>query len=426
MSKKNQEKKAGRFVSKHQLSKWQRQKRLRNITMGAGLAVIVAVVVIVGLGFYNSEIRPYTRTAIRVNNATFSVRYLINMLRLYGGGSQDLPQDIVADQVISIIEQQELIRQGAVDLGMQVKRSDIVAELKKNEQPATKEIVDIQTASALIDKLRTDYFKPKVAANQPQVNVQAMLLESQDAAQQAVDRLKAGEAFDTLADALSKEGITKSKKGDLEWLAGHEADLLITSDNVGNLMLAAPTGISGPYYDDSVVKDYGYWVIKVLEKTDASADGTTPKRVHVEGILTGSPADAQSVIEKLKSGEDFATLAKEVSLQPGVKEGASSPDLGWTDYSDSLTDYQKSLFDLPLSEFSGPLADSEQQTKGGYWVFNILEKDGNKALTDQQMSVLVGDLVNKWAEGLPKDSKNKIEVVMSNEQKQFAILQALG
>ena len=428
MTRRRRDSKPERFVSKRQLSKWQRQQRTRKIITIVGLAVIVAVVAILGVGYYSAEVRPYTRAVIKVNDTTLNMRYYINVLRLYrGNGQSGIPDEYLPDYVASQMIQQELVRQGAASLGMQVERSDAEAKLTKANVPVMRETVDSQVTSDLVDKLREEYFTPKVAVNQPQVHVQAMLLESADAAQQMKARLAAGETFDNLAEELSKEGITKSKKGDLGWVAGHEAELLLGSEKVGSLMLGAAAGsISDPVYDDTVTKGFGFWVVRVLEKTDASSDGATPKGVHAEGILVGSEQEARDVMENLNAGADFEALAKEVSQQYGVKDGTTSADMGLINYSDTLSVFEKTLFDLPVGTVSGPISDSSSQTKGGYWLFNVLEMDDNRALTADQVNVLVGDLLNKWAADLASDPNNKVQNLLDPQMKYFALQQALG
>jgi len=425
VAKRQRQNKPQRFVSKHQLSKWERQKRMSRITLILGLIVIISVVAIIGGGTYKTQVYPYTRPVVKVNGTTFNMRYYVNTLKLYRSqGNLDFN---VADGVEKQIEQQELARQAAKALGFQVSRSDAEAEVKKAGLSVSRELVDVQMTRMLIDKLREEYFKPKVPAEQAQVNLQAMLLESEGIANKAKARIAAGEDFTKIAEELSREGITKFKKGDLGWVARDEIGLTVDSTKLAELAFGADAGkVSGPTFDDTVTKDFGYWVVKVIEKTEATENPSTPRRVHPIGILVGSEQEAQDVISRLNSGTDFDVLAKEVSQQPGVKDGNISPDMGWIDFSDQLGDFEKGLFDLPLEKLSGPIGDSNSFTRGGHWLIRVVEKADNRALSDEQRDAMVADLINKWVDGVTKDPNNKVENLLTQETKTFALIQALS
>ncbi|MBI2958599.1 MAG: peptidylprolyl isomerase [Chloroflexi bacterium] len=424
MTKRRRESKPERFVSKRQLSKWQRQKRLRNITMGIGLGIIVAIVAIMGLGYYDTQIRPMTRAAIKVNDTTFDMRYFIEVLKLYRGINNGSVDQSLANLVEQQIAQMEIQKQAARALGIEVNRSDVESDLKKSGAPVTRERIDIGVSSKVIEKLRSDYFGPKVAASQPQAQLQAMLIETKAAAARARERLQAGESFAKLAEELSKDSVTKSKKGDLGWVTGHEAGLLLNSKKIEDILATTGKGVNDPAYDDSVDKSYGYWVVKATEKKPASDDGKTPAQVHALGILVASEQDAAEAMDKLNSGTDFQTLATQVSLQPGVKEGTAGPDMGWLINDDKAGDFVKAVINLPVDVVSGPIGDSRQRTPGGYWLLNVQERDDNKELTSDQKNTLVGELVNQWAEGLAKDPAYKVERLIDADMMSYAIKQA--
>ncbi|GAI37450.1 unnamed protein product, partial [marine sediment metagenome] len=104
-----------REVTKRQLSQWQQQKKRRRLFLILGISVIAAVSVVTGRGFYITYYQPMHETVIRVNDTEFNMGYYIKMLEFYGKGQPDyLPY--LADQVVTDIERNELIRQGAEDL----------------------------------------------------------------------------------------------------------------------------------------------------------------------------------------------------------------------------------------------------------------------------------------------------------------------
>jgi len=71
-----------REVTKHQLSRWQRQKRRQRIILGLGIFIIVAVLGIVGGAWYTNYYQPLHQTVIRVNDTKFNMDYYVEMLKL--------------------------------------------------------------------------------------------------------------------------------------------------------------------------------------------------------------------------------------------------------------------------------------------------------------------------------------------------------
>lgn len=82
-------------------------------------------------------------------------------------------------------------------------------------------------------------------------------------------------------------------------------------------------------------------------------------------ILLGTEADAIAVIERLKAGEDFATIAKEGSLDEASKQNGG--DLGFMTRGTSLPEIEDAIADLSPGQF----ADKPIQTAFGYHVVKL-------------------------------------------------------
>jgi parvulin-like peptidyl-prolyl isomerase len=333
------------------------------------------------------------------------------MLKLYyGNAPADVSIFTFADYGEQQIEQNESIRQGSLALGVQIKRSDIEAELAKSGTPVTRERVDVLMAQELVAK--------QVPTTQPQVHVQAMLLESERAAQLAKTRLQAGETFDKVANELSKVPVNKINNGDLGWVTTRQADLVLRSTKFGDIVSGTDAGVlSGPVYDDTVIKQFGYLVAKVIDKIYAS-DNTTPLEARIQGILVGSEQEANDVIDKLNAGADMNELAKQLAQQPSAN--VNGAELGWITKSQDTVEFDL-LFNLPLNMISGPISTNQAQTKGGYWVFNVLEKNDNLALTADQQTLLEKDLLDRCTAELQKDPNYKVENLLTQDMKDFAV-----
>lgn len=419
MPKKQRNSKRQRSVYKQQQSGQQRKKRVRIIAISLILVVVAAISVGVW-SYYNFQVKPYHQAAIKFNDVTFNLRYYIDTLGIYYGNvSADSLSDYEAygdaeiEQFAGYVEQQivqnETIKQGSLGLGVQIERDVIKADLKKSDMPVTDAHIDVLMAQELVEK--------QVPSTQPQVHVQAMLLESESVAREAIARLQTGESFEQVANALSKITGLKIINGDLGWVTVRETDLKVDSTKFGDMIAGADVNVlSDPLYDDSVSKTYGYWVAEVVEKNDAT--DTTSALIHVKGILVGTEQEAYDVIDQLNAGADIDELAKQISQQSGAADNGA--DVGWImeGYDNSGFDV---LFDLPLNEVSAPIGDNQTVTKGGYWVFNVLEKDDNRELTTNQKNMFVDDLLQICSAELQKDPNYNVEILLTQEMRNLAL-----
>jgi len=77
-----------------------------------------------------------------------------------------------------------------------------------------------------------------------------------------------------------------------------------------------------------------------------------PEEVSARHILVASESEAKAVVKRLKKGEDFVTLAKEVSTGPSGKDGG---DLGYFSPGRMVTEFDKAVFKLKKGEVSAPV-----------------------------------------------------------------------
>ena len=418
MPKKTQAKKPAKSLTGGQ--SFRQRLNLRKIIIAALLVVVVAAVGLAGWSLYNSNIKPYNQAVVKVDNVTFNMRYYVNTIKNYYGtlpsyaladyssyGDSEIEQ--LAGYVETKIGQDYIIKQGSLALGIQIDPDLIKAQLRNSGTPVTRERIDSLMAQELIKK--------QLPVNQPQVHVQTMLLESENAAQAAVTRLETGEAFDQVAAEVSKLSIEEISNGDLGWMTAREIDLTVGSTQFGELVFSANVGaLSGPVYDDTVSKKFGYWVLKSVEIT-AATDNESGK-VHIQGLLLGNEEESKTVLDKLNGGADINDLAKELSQYSGAKDNGA--ELGWMIQGQDAGDFSP-LLSLPVNTVYGPVSDNQTETLGGFWVFNVLEKNDNLALTDEQQLLLEKDLFDRFTAELQKDPNYNVESLLTPEMTDFAL-----
>ena len=420
MTKKKAEK-PQREVTKRQLSHWQRQKRRQRIILGLGIFIIAAVFVIMGVGWYIGQYQPLHQTVIRVNDTKFNMKYYVEMLKLYEGDQPAEYMQYLADSAVRNIEQNELIRQGALKLGISVSDDAVTEELKSSDLPNSDVPRDLVRIQLLISKLRDEYFDQQVPVSAEQVHVMAMLLESEQQATEVKAKLDNDESFAELAEELSLDYLSKTNQGDLGW---HPEDILneLLKPTIVEYAFSSEVGVlSQPIYDEELIKAVGYWLIMVLEGNEDEEEA------HVQAMLLGSEEEAQNVKARQEAGEDFATLAKELSQLDGVEENEG--DLGMLTPGIVSPTFDEFVFnpELELEMLSEPIRDDAVTTKGGYWLIKIVDKDENRPIDDNDRNLLKAKALDDWVSSLLDDPENEVDdSYLDDEKKAWAIEQAMG
>jgi peptidyl-prolyl cis-trans isomerase C len=98
---------------------------------------------------------------------------------------------------------------------------------------------------------------------------------------------------------------------------------------------------------------------------DSMAKGNAGK-VRASHILVEKQSQAQALIGRINSGEDFVKIAKEYSTCPSKKRGG---DLGWFTKGQMVPEFEKAAFNLSV----GAMTIEPIKTKFGY---HIIKRTG--------------------------------------------------
>ena len=98
---------------------------------------------------------------------------------------------------------------------------------------------------------------------------------------------------------------------------------------------------------------------------DAAKQQKPEEEIHARHILVATEADAQAVLKRLKSGEDFAKVAKEMSKDPGSEGG----DLGWFTKERMVPAFADAAFKLQQGQLSDPV-----KSQFGWHIIQVLGK----------------------------------------------------
>jgi len=125
------------------------------------------------------------------------------------------------------------------------------------------------------------------------------------------------------------------------------------------------------------------------------------EQVHLHDIVVQGSTTAQEIKSRLESGEDFATIAREVSLDTETKENGG--DMGWIpiDVLDAAVAFYVS--DLELGEFSEPIAMGSDDTSGDttgayipYAIFMVSERAVEMEIADKYLDLLKDNAIEQW------------------------------
>lgn len=88
-------------------------------------------------------------------------------------------------------------------------------------------------------------------------------------------------------------------------------------------------------------------------------------KVHCAHILVKTEKEVNAVLERLKKGEKFSAIAKDVSLCPSKKRGG---DLGTFGRGQMVKEFENAAFALDKGQISGIV-----KTQFGYHIIKRLE-----------------------------------------------------
>jgi parvulin-like peptidyl-prolyl isomerase len=423
-----------REPTRRQLSHWQRQKRRQRIIFGAGILIIVAVLVVVGagvyFGWYVPERQPLHETVIEVNGAQFDMDYFVKVLKYEKAQLESYGVSVSIDQMLNLadgaveaIETSELVRQGAWKLGISVSDEEIDEQFNSLDPQPSKEyrdvVRDMIRTQLLRDKLLSEYFDQQVPQTAEQRHIWAMFLESQSQVNDVKARLEAGADFGELAAEFSLDSYSKSQEGDLGYHPRDILPMLINSPVLEEVAFSQEVGVlSEPIPEDTKAKMVGYWLIEV-EFRDEEAGV-----VQGRAMLLGSEVEANDIRARLEAGADFATLAEEFSQYDQFKENGGEFEISKGDMSSAFEEF---AFDpeVELETLSQPIRDDTVSTDGGYWLIEVTEASDNRQIDEADRDKLKADALSKWVEALQNDPDNKVESYLDSERKDWAITHAL-
>ena len=131
----------------------------------------------------------------------------------------------------------------------------------------------------------------------------------------------------------------------------------------------------------------------LTEVIGQKATGKLPDKapqVHARHILVDTEEQALEIINRLQSGEDFAALVEEYSIDQATKE--QDGDLGWSPRQMMPPEIDAVVFNAEV----GLIPEIVPDAFGTFHVLEIMEKDPARELTDEQRNSLTQSAFSQW------------------------------
>lgn len=231
--------------------KWEKERQKQRLIITVFVVIVVLAIAIPAFGYYYSFVRPPRTVAARVGNTTYTMGDLVKQLRvLQAHGVFSANSTAIATAPMEILYttvQKELIKQGAVKMGITVTREEVQQVIKDNFYPVPPEGQEVDGAqlekefkekyrsyltsttlsakeyeksieySLYQQKLRTELGRqvPNVAE---QVEAHWIVLQSTRDIAPVQERLKKGEDFATVAKEFNTDYTYADENGYVGWV----------------------------------------------------------------------------------------------------------------------------------------------------------------------------------------------------------------
>jgi len=418
LAKKKNVVKTPREMTHRQLSHFRKAQRRQRFILFGGISVIVAVILIIMIGWVNGEYIPLHKTVLQVYDTKLNTAYFIDRLKIAARNQTTSSMSEIATNVINQIMQGELEKQGAAKLGIKVNDADVIYLLKNNDIIVNAASMDAGIAQLLPEKLKSDYFDALVPVSDNQVYMNAIMVEDDSVAYIIRGRIMNGDNITSLVDEYAQGYFSQEYKGDFGFhSAGAFRAMQIPAVPVDYALGPdATTGtLSPPLPDDTSYKQLGYWLLKVNDRPSGTS-------ANVTALLLSNRAEAMVIREQLENGDNVTELADQYSHYTAAQD--KHGELGVINASDNISgDFNGYVFDpsTKLGEWSSPIRDTTYWTQGGYWVVQVVDRQDNSKVSDDDRKKLINKAYSDWAYDLSLEATADIGNYLTDELQKWAI-----
>lgn len=291
--------------------------------------------------------------------------------------------NVAAQNQLTPEQLRERLRREGIDYARFRKnlRDQILVERIREREVRTRIRISEADIDAWLEKQRaqagamTEFNLAQVLVTVPENAAPSVIEERRARAQNALDRLRKGEAFDAVAREMSED--TNSAKG------GEIGARPVSQ--LPDLFVAAVKPLkAGEFTPELIRSSAGFHVLKVLSRSEGDAFTVTQTRArHV--LLRPSPQLTQeSAIRRLQEFKrqitartrSFEQIARDNSEDGSASQGG---DLGWTSPGSFVPEFEEAMNALPINGVSDPVV-----SRFGVHLIQVVERRQVKLDAKQQ------------------------------------------
>jgi parvulin-like peptidyl-prolyl isomerase len=171
--------------------------------------------------------------------------------------------------------------------------------------------------------------------------------------------------------------------------------------------LLKESGLSNAQYRDMVRTNM---IVQQMQTVIASNVPDKGEQVHLNLIVLNRSADALAAKARLDKGEDFAAVAKAVSVD--TQSRGLGGDIGWWPH--DILPYDDTVFQLAIGQVSDPvMSNPNDPSTTKYLLFKVSEKDPDRTLEGSAKMLIAQTWFKDWLE--EQRSKHEITYNLTAE-----------
>ncbi len=342
-------------VAKRVPPRWQRE---RNLVLIAWILIPLTIALAVGLvGYwsYDTYVSVWHKPVAKINDTVLDMDYYVKMLRLYAMNSgQQVDTTTFPYTVLYDLENSELLRQKATELGIQITPEEITEKINS-------------------------YLTDLVGGNSTQGNTTQGNTTQGNTTQGNTTQGNTTQPTINL-DETYQQWLTSIRLTDSEYRQVVETTLL--SDKILSYLK-----LTDSEYTEAV--DAGTLNDKLIEFLTAYRVPSEAKQVHLHAIKVDTEEQATQVRERLLAGEEFAIVALELSQDEESRQFGG--DLGWIPQGVLYTEIDDAAFSLPIGNISQSI-----ETSQGFYVIKVSEINEKMPIASSYRDILASNEQKKW------------------------------
>ncbi len=312
----------------------------------------------------------------------------------------------------------------AVVDGTKIRADDYQALLTYRRYSLHRNIADLQAALQSVDTSQdSSDFIVQFYQQQLQQMESALSTISDTTLDEMIDNVLVQEKAQELGITVTDADVQATINDQLQQAAAQSATTPIT----GTEDVPTPTPVPQEQIDQTyqnaltsmmlsdkefrnIVKD-GLYQTRVQEAL-ATEVVTTGLIVHAQMIQTDTQEVALQALQRIENGEDFATVAQEVSGDTQTKDKGG--DLGWV-----ATGQLSSLYGQPMEDLVFSLGVGEAGTvesNGKFYVVQVLDRNENGPLPSEVVTQRQNSALQDWLQERKASPDVQIERMLTPDQ----------